>query len=142
MPLSNPIFGNGVLSKWLRRTLHDLGYKNTFLDKHKIVRVINTEEKGSDVNLASQLLIDGFTNQYDVAVVVSNDSDLAEPIRYVRDELGFTVVILNPDEKITSKKLTQVASSIRKIRKGVLASSQFPDELRDSKGAFHKPGIW
>lgn len=37
--------------------------------------VLIPEEKGSDVNLASYLLIDGFERDYEVAVVVSNDSD-------------------------------------------------------------------
>jgi len=51
-------------------------------------RVIKTEEKGSDVNLATQLLHDAHMNRFDVAVVVSNDSDLLGPIKIVRNELG------------------------------------------------------
>ncbi len=39
-------------------------------------KVIKTEEKGSDVNLATHLLVDGFDHDYELAVVVSNDSDL------------------------------------------------------------------
>jgi len=50
----------------------------------KFVRVIKTEEKGSDVNLASHLLLDAFRNDASAAFVVSNDSDLLEPIRIVR----------------------------------------------------------
>jgi uncharacterized LabA/DUF88 family protein len=49
-----------------------------------LVKVIDTKEKGSDVNLASYLLLDGFKQEYDAAVVISNDSDLAEPIKLVR----------------------------------------------------------
>jgi hypothetical protein len=37
------------------------------------------EEKGSDVNLASHLLLDAFQNSFDVGAVLSNDSDLVEP---------------------------------------------------------------
>ena len=33
------------------------------------------EEKRTDVNIASHLLMDAFENQYDTAIVVSNDSD-------------------------------------------------------------------
>jgi hypothetical protein len=43
--------------------------------------------------------MDGFASDYEVAVVVSNDSDLLEPIRMVRDRLGLTVGILNPYRK-------------------------------------------
>ena len=52
------------------------------------IEVIRTDEKGSDVNLASYLLVDGFERDYDIAVVVSNDSDLATPIQLVRGKLG------------------------------------------------------
>jgi len=43
-----------------------------------VVKVIKVEEKGSDVNLACHLLLDAFQNNFDVAAVVSNDSDLVE----------------------------------------------------------------
>ena len=42
-----------------------------------------TEEKGSDVNLASHLLRDAFSKKFEVAVLITNDSDLAEPVRIV-----------------------------------------------------------
>ncbi len=43
------------------------------------VDVIKTEEKGSDVNLATHLLNDGYKKDYELAIVVSNDSDLVDP---------------------------------------------------------------
>ena len=52
-----------------------------------LVKVIKIEEKGSDVNLATWLLIDAFDKAFDAAVVLTNDSDLAEPIRQVRQKL-------------------------------------------------------
>ena len=107
-----------------------------------IVQVIKTDEKGSDVNLATDLLIDAYSKSYDVALVVTNDSDLASPIKHVRDRLGLTLGILNPDEKTQSTTLQKAASFVRPIREGVLKVSQFPDNLRDSKGVFHKPSMW
>lgn len=50
----------------------------------QMVGVSHREEKGSDVNLASRLLIDVLTGQMDAAVVISNDSDLALPVREAR----------------------------------------------------------
>jgi hypothetical protein len=44
----------------------------------KTVKVYKTEEKGSDVNLATYLLLDAFQQDCDLAVVISNDSDLEE----------------------------------------------------------------
>ena len=57
----------------------------------RYVQVVKTEEKGSDVNLASHMLRDGFRGGYDVAVLLKNDSDLIEPIRIVKEELGLMV---------------------------------------------------
>ena len=39
------------------------------------VEVIRTEEKGSDVNLASYLLLDGFRSDCEATVVISNAKD-------------------------------------------------------------------
>src|SRR3990172_12466191 len=142
MPLSKPFFGDGLLVRFVRKILLKLGIDDSFLDRHKIVKVIYTEEKGSDVNLATHLLIDGFGKEYDTAVVVSNDSDLEAPIKYVRDILKLQVILLNPDEKTTSKTLARAASSVRQIRKGVLATSQFPEKMKDHSGTFHKPETW
>lgn len=52
------------------------------------------EEKGSDVNLASHLLIDLLTDKLDAAVVITNDTDLAFPISYARQLVP--VGLINP----------------------------------------------
>ena len=62
----------------------------------KIVRVISTEEKGSDVNLATYLVADGYENEYEIAAVISNDADLAEPIKLVIERLNLPVGVINP----------------------------------------------
>jgi hypothetical protein len=54
----------------------------------RTVEVVKTEEKGSDVNLATYLLLDAFRRDCDVAVVISNDSDLKLPIEIAQSELG------------------------------------------------------
>ena len=50
------------------------------------VKVVKTEEKGLGVNLATHLLHDAHLGRFDVAVVISNDSDLLAPIKIVRQE--------------------------------------------------------
>lgn len=62
----------------------------------RTAEVMRTEEKGSDVNLGSHLLLDAFQGTCDTAVVVSNDSDLRVPIRIAEQELGIRVGIINP----------------------------------------------
>lgn len=103
--------------------------------------VIKTEEKGSDVNIATHLLIDGFKNDYELAVIVSNDSDLLTPIRFIREQLGKQVGLLNP-HKNPSVALQPHVFFIKNIRKGVLAASLFPDTLNDRHGKLSKPKGW
>ena len=107
----------------------------------KWAKVYKTEEKGSDVNLAAHLLLDAFQKKYDVAVLITNDSDLYEPVKMVRDHFRKSVGIINPHDH-HSKKLSEIATFLKRIRTSDLAKCQFPDPLRDSKGYFHKPKGW
>jgi uncharacterized LabA/DUF88 family protein len=45
-----------------------------------LAEVINTEEKGSDVNLALHFLNDAWLDNYDCGIIISNDSDFAEAV--------------------------------------------------------------
>lgn len=64
------------------------------------VNVLKTEEKGSDVNLAVQLVNDAWQNKFDCAVVCSNDGDLADAVRIVRRERHKSVVITVPGDPL------------------------------------------
>ena len=111
----------------------------------RYVDVWTTEEKGSDVNLVNYLLIDGFNNDYEQAIVISNDSDLALPIRHVRDDLHYAIGVVNPNtdvSKPTPRELRDAATFLRRIRITALRSSQFPTILSDANGTFHKPPTW
>jgi uncharacterized LabA/DUF88 family protein len=106
------------------------------------VEVIKTEEKGSDVNIAAHLVNDGHKRRYEVAVLISNDSDLVEPVKIVRNELKFPVGVLNPIPTMPSHELRKYATFVKPIRQGVLAASQFPSTLKDVNGTFYKPPSW
>jgi uncharacterized LabA/DUF88 family protein len=103
--------------------------------------VVEMEEKGSDVNLASYMLVDGFKGEYDVAIVVTNDSDLAEPIRLVRSDIGLKVVLVNP-RRTVSLHLRGLANSYTTIREWVIRESQFPPTFNDAHGTISKPSRW
>ncbi len=107
----------------------------------RIVEVLDTEEKGSDVNLASHLLMDGFEEDYEMAVVVSNDSDLQLPISMTRTKLGKPVGVFDPSRR-RSFELHGAASWYRPLRRGPLGASQFPDTLSDAQGTIAKPAGW
>ncbi len=110
-------------------------------DKAEVMR---SEEKGSDVNLASYLLLDAFDADFQKAVVVTNDSDLVTPVRIVRERFDKPVVVLFPCRRSQdpSYDLSQVASASPRLHDSELAASQFPADMRDAKGPFHKPPQW
>lgn len=108
------------------------------------VHVQLPEEKGSDVNLASYLLLDCFQGDFDEAVVISNDADLAVPIDMVVTKFHKTVGVVNPHPKSRrSVTLQKVASwTFQTLNRHHLANSQFPPTLTDSQGTITKPAAW
>ncbi len=106
-----------------------------------MVEVLDTKEKGSDVSLATYLLVDGFKQDYQVAVVISDDSDLVEPIKLTINQLGLPVGVLHP-YRMHSAELSQIAKFYRPIRQRVLKVSQFPTALVDAEGSITKPTSW
>ena len=105
------------------------------------VKVLDTEEKGSDVNLASYLLMDGFERQCELAVVISNDSDLQLPIEMAHTRLGKRIGVYDPSSK-RSFQLHGAATWYRPLRQGPLRESQFPNILSDTQGTIRKPKGW
>jgi NYN domain-containing protein len=132
-------YGHFITRTATRRRVKDRRGKPAFVD------VWVTEEKGSDVNLASHLLIDGFRARYDLAVVVSNDSDLKEPIEFVRYDLDAPVGILNPHRNrswaLSPRELPR-GSFYKPIRRKALRASQFDPQVPDEKGIINKPLDW
>jgi hypothetical protein len=115
-----------------------------------LVKVVKNEEKGSDVNLATRLLIDAFDKAFDAAVIITNDSDLAEPIRQVRRKFGYRVMILHscsrlgrgPSIDLRKAVGLRGGSTPLVVQNPHLAASQFPPVMTDAHGSFHKPTAW
>lgn len=108
------------------------------------VWIRRTEEKRSDVNLATYLLLDACDDDFDEAVVISNDSDLMEPITAVRDRFNKPVGVVNPDiAKRRSADLQEAGSwSFPTIYRRYFRDNQLPTEITDATGTFHKPPSW
>lgn len=106
------------------------------------VEVWKNEEKGSDVNLALHLLNDAWHDTYDCAVIVSNDSDLAEALRLVKARHRKVIGLITPGAptRKTSKQLKDHADFVRPIRTWMLANSQLPDPIPGT--TIHKPARW
>ena len=107
------------------------------------VPVLHSEEKGTDVNLAVQLVFDAFIGNYEQAVLISNDADFAGAMSLIKDELHLKVSLVNPDLRQGSpKKLSDAASFVKRIRRNHLLESQLPDRLSDHYGEIVKPAGW
>jgi len=113
-------------------------------DDPRIVEVIKTQEKGSDVNLATFLLLDAFRKKSDIAVVISNDSDLKEPIRVLIEELNVPVGLVNPHPvKERSRDLLDLKPLFfKQVQPRALRTCQFPPVLRDAQGEIRRPDGW
>lgn len=115
------------------------------------IEVYKTEEKGSDVNLGAHLLMDGFLDRYEVALVITGDSDLITPIQMVRSQLQKAVGVLNPQRLSgpdcrPERKNAGLRHAAAFYQNGVtwsqLQRAQFPNPLTDSHGTFSKPTTW
>jgi uncharacterized LabA/DUF88 family protein len=106
------------------------------------VEVWKNEEKGSDVNLALHMLNDAWLDAYDCAVVVSNDSDLAESMRLVKAQSRKLIGLVTPGAptRKTSRQLQMHADFVRPIRRWMLEQSLLPNPIPGT--TIHKPPGW
>jgi hypothetical protein len=109
----------------------------------KFVEIHDTEEKGSDVNLAVHLLNDGWHGRYDVALVLSQDTDLIEPLRIASKELHKIVGLVWLDGRRPDPYLVAASSFVRHLSRADLAAAQFPNPIvRPDGTALFKPATW
>lgn len=110
----------------------------------KIVRVIKSEEKGSDANLAVHLVHDAWQHAYQCYVVVTNDSDLAEAFRIVSKVLKRRLILLIPAREEDRPAAIQLKRWTRRewqfIPQDALATSQLPNPIPGT--TIHKPPTW
>jgi len=111
------------------------------------VEVMEPEEKGSDVNLAVHLLNDSWLDLFDWAVVVSNDSDLAEALKFVKIQRRKKILLVSTISakrsnlrRKPSSKLLEYTDDYMKIREPALRKSQLPDTIPGTN--IRKPNVW
>lgn len=108
----------------------------------KYIEVYKTEEKGSDVNIALHILNDAWLNKYDSAVLVSNDSDIVEALRFVTQEHKKEVGLIvpgNEKNRRVSNELKKYSHFIKRISPMMLEKSQLPDIIGAN---IEKPKSW
>ncbi|GHG21658.1 hypothetical protein GCM10017784_11500 [Deinococcus indicus] len=94
------------------------------------IKVVNTEEKGSDVNLATELLLGAFHNTYDVAVVLSLDSDLERPIQEIARNFRKPVHLAMGGSELPGREMRRASEGrFRRITDEALERAQFPETV-------------
>ena len=109
-----------------------------------MVTVADREEKGSDVNVATHLLLDALQTPpaMDAAIVISNDSDLKLPVAKTRALMPLGIV--NPGRGYTAGALHHNAATDvpgqweRQLSFADYANHQLPDPV----GVYAKPQGW
>jgi hypothetical protein len=107
----------------------------------QVAYVWKTEEKGSDVNLGVHLVRDAALNAFEEAAVLTNDTDLVEPVRITTQEFDLPVTLLTPVAR-PAPSLTAVSTYVRHIGP-YLGACQFPPRLQAANGrAISRPAGW
>jgi hypothetical protein len=135
-----------ALNTLARATIHDdsqfvirPGHSREYIDGKETppfhwVRVYKVQEKGSDVKLASQLLMDAVDGLASTYVVVSNDSDLARPIEIVKKRFNARVGVVYPRSQRTNQFIKIGIDWEIFLHPSLAESHQLPDVIYRVKG--------
>ncbi len=104
---------------------------------------ITPTEKMTDVNLATHLLMDAHLDAYDVAFVVTGDTDFTPCVEAVNESFAEkSVVMLFPPFR-ENDTLEEEARSSQLITKEKLIECQLPMQMIGNDGIeLHKPAGW
>lgn len=111
-------------------------------DPGPLVHVLNSEEKGTDVNLAVDIVNDAWQDQFECCALISNDNDIARALEIVRDQLGKHAILIHATRRRNSlaAHLKKFASEVRTARPAACINSQFPDQIPGTN--ISKPQNW
>lgn len=111
-------------------------------DPHRMVDVIKTEEKGSDVNLAVALVHDAWSENFDCAAVVSNDADLEMALRITKQFRKKRVILYTPGAPVRRPltRLTRWSNRQIDVLAADVAACQLPDSIPGTN--LTKPTRW
>lgn len=100
-------------------------------------------EKMTDVNIATHLLIDAFQDNYDMAMLISGDSDLVPPIKNIHQLFTDKRVFVAFPPHRHNSSLSLVAKGSLIIGRKKILVSQFPSTLiKESGFILNKPKEW
>lgn len=100
-------------------------------------------EKMTDVNIATQLLIDAYQDKYDMAMLISGDSDLVPPIKAIHELFNKKRIFVAFPPKRHNSSVALVAKGSMMIGRKKLIDSQFNEEVTKKDGyVLTRPKEW
>lgn len=105
------------------------------------VRIVKLEEKRTDVNIATDMLYDVFTDNIDAVALISGDSDFIAPLDLIRRE-GKQVLVFDPHERFSD--ICYHASYYAHIPRDLPAKCQLPEiiPIGTHGRTIHRPAAW
>jgi hypothetical protein len=100
-------------------------------------------EKMTDVNIAVEMLSDAYQDLFDLALVISADSDLSAPVIAIKTLFPQKRVIAAFPPQRHSAQLQRLAHGFMQVGRAVIARSVFPDKIQKPGGyVLHRPAEW
>ncbi len=102
-----------------------------------------SNEKMTDVNIATRLIVDAFQDKYDMAMLISGDSDLVPPIKAIHTNFPNKRVFVAFPPSRHNIAVKQVAKGSMIIGRKKLVDAQFDPEVVSKIGfILRKPTEW
>jgi len=100
-------------------------------------------EKMTDVNIATQIIMDAYIDKYDMAMLISGDSDLVPPIKAVHENFKRKRVFVAFPPKRHNKSVSIMAKGSIVLGRKKLVDCQFADKVTKKDGfVLSKPKEW
>jgi uncharacterized LabA/DUF88 family protein len=97
----------------------------------------------TDVNIAVQLLADAFEDRFDMALLLTADSDLTTPVQHVLARFPEKRVVIAQPPGRSSASLCRAASAYFTIGEAKLRGAQLPARLERADGReLARPNHW
>ncbi len=101
------------------------------------------KEKMTDVNIATHIIMDAYKDEYDMAMLISGDSDLVPPIKAVHSNFNKKRVLIAFPPKRHNSSMALVAKGSLTIGRKKLVDSQFDEEVISKTGyKLKRPPTW
>lgn len=103
---------------------------------------ISYEEKETDVNLATAIVVDVAKDIFDTALIVSADSDVAPAVRAAKKIRSNMFIFCAFPPKQSSFELKELMPASFQIGSAKVRKAQLPDQFTKNGKQFQRPSKW